>query len=44
MITGLCFYVVQHVFELLGNVYYYCLLLSCCKIAVYRLCVVLREN
>jgi len=35
MIIGLHFYVVQHVFELLGKLNYYWLLLFICKSIVY---------
>lgn len=43
MITGLCFYVVQHVFELLGKLIYYSLLLFFCVSVVYCIYMYLHE-
>jgi len=44
MITGLHFYVVQHVFELLGKLIYYSLLLFFCMSVVYCIYMYLHES
>jgi hypothetical protein len=44
MIIGLYFYVVQHVFELLGKLNYYSLLLFFCISTVYCIYMYLYES
>lgn len=44
MIIGLRFYVVQHVFELLGKLIYYSLLLFFCVSVVYCICELMCES
>ena len=44
MIIGLNFYVVQHVFVLLGKLNYYWLLIFGCKSIIYRMCELMCES